>query len=150
MRYFWGIKCFHYVHQCIPLSQANVPINVCHYLWPISPLMHTIISSSNINRSTLPINFHHENKGPVNSPHKWPVTRKMFSFDSVIICSDLFRNVIYKVNNTGHVVPTMTSSNANIFRVTGLLCGEFPGHRGIPRTKASDAELWFFLWSAPE
>ena len=23
-------------------------------------------------------------------------------------------------------------------------------HRGIPRTKASDAELWCFLWSAPE
>ena len=23
--------------------------------------------------------------GPVNSPHKWPVTRKMFSFDDVIV-----------------------------------------------------------------
>ena len=42
----------------------------------------------------------------------------------------------------------MTSSNGNIFRVTGLLCGEFTGHRWIPRTKASDAELWCFLWSA--
>ena len=29
------------------------------------------------------------------------------------------------------------------------LCGEFTGHRWIPRTKASDAELWCFLWSAP-
>ena len=44
----------------------------------------------------------------------------------------------------------MTSSNGNIFRVTGPLCGEFTGHRWIPRTKASDAELWCFLWSAPE
>ena len=35
----------------------------------------------------------------------------------------------------------MTSSNGNIFRVTGPLCGEFTGHRWIPRTKASDAEL---------
>ena len=34
----------------------------------------------------------------------------------------------------------------NIFRVTGSLCGEFTGHRWIPRTKASDAELWYFLW----
>ena len=42
----------------------------------------------------------------------------------------------------------MTSSNGNIFRVTGPLCGEFTGHRWIPRTKASDAELWCFLWSA--
>ena len=25
-------------------------------------------------------------RGPVNSPHKWPVTRKMFPFDDVIIC----------------------------------------------------------------
>ena len=40
----------------------------------------------------------------------------------------------------------MTSSNGNIFRVTGHLCGEFTG----PRTKASDAEVWCFLWSAPE
>ena len=33
------------------------------------------------------------------------------------------------------------------FRVTGPLCGLFTGHRWIPRTKASDAELWclFFI-----
>ena len=43
----------------------------------------------------------------------------------------------------------MTSSNGNIFSVTGPLCGEFTGQRGIPRTKASDAEIWCFLWSAP-
>ena len=35
----------------------------------------------------------------------------------------------------------MTSSNGNIFRVTGPLCGEFAGLRWIPRTKASEAEL---------
>ena len=44
---------------------------------------------------------------------------------------------------------TMTSSNGNIFRVTGPLWGEFTGHRWIPLTKASDTELWCFLWSAP-
>ena len=44
----------------------------------------------------------------------------------------------------------MTSSNGNIFRVTGPLRGEFTGLRWIPRTKASDAELWYFLWSPPE
>ena len=48
------------------------------------------------------------------------------------------------------MVITMTSSNGNIFRVTGHLCGEFTGPRWIPHTKASDAELWCFLWSAPE
>ena len=43
----------------------------------------------------------------------------------------------------------MASSNENIVRVTGSLCGEFPGHRWIPFTKASDAELWCFIWSVP-
>ena len=42
----------------------------------------------------------------------------------------------------------MTSSNGNIFRVTGPLFGEFTGHRWISLTKASDAELLCFLWSA--
>ena len=44
----------------------------------------------------------------------------------------------------------MTSSNGNIFRVTGPLCGEFTCHRWIPLTKASDMELRCFLWSATE
>ena len=43
----------------------------------------------------------------------------------------------------------MTSSNGNSFRITGPLCGEFIGPLWIPGTKASDAELWCFLWSAP-
>ena len=38
------------------------------------------------------------------------------------------------------------SSNGNISRVTGPLRGEFTGHRWIPRTKASDAELWCFCF----
>ena len=38
----------------------------------------------------------------------------------------------------------------SIFRVTGPLCEEFTGRRWIPLTKASDAELWWFLWSTPE
>ena len=44
----------------------------------------------------------------------------------------------------------MTSSNGNIFRVTGHLCGEFAANRRIPCIKASDAELWCFLWYVPE
>ena len=44
----------------------------------------------------------------------------------------------------------MTSSNGNIFRATGHLCGEVTGLRWIPNKKASDAELWCFLWSASD
>ena len=38
----------------------------------------------------------------------------------------------------------------NIFLVTGTLWGVSTGHRWIPLTKASDAELWRFLWSGLE
>ena len=44
----------------------------------------------------------------------------------------------------------MTSSNGNVFRITGPLCGELIGHRWIPGTKANDAEVWYFLRSVPE
>ena len=44
----------------------------------------------------------------------------------------------------------MASSNGNIFCVTGPLRGEFTVHRWILRTKASDAELWCFLWPGLE
>ena len=111
---------------------------------------------------------------PVNSPHKWPVTRKMFPFDDVIMyvinANIRCRTPSARIEQAtiGHPFPPsarhlnknyilhqlniymMTLSNGNIFRVTGHLCGEFTGHRWIPRTKASDAELWCFLWSASE
>ena len=47
-------------------------------------------------------------------------------------------DTIQSLQNALHM---MTSSNGNIFRVAGPLCGEFTGHRWIPRTRASDAEL---------
>ena len=50
----------------------------------------------------------------------------------------------------GVAPPHETSSNGNVFRVTGHLCGEFTGHRWIPHTQASDTELWCFLWSVRE
>ena len=42
----------------------------------------------------------------------------------------------------------MTSSNGNILRVTGPLCGKFTGHK-FPAQRPGDAELWCFLWSTP-
>ena len=38
----------------------------------------------------------------------------------------------------------------NIFRVTGPFRGESNGHRWIPLTKASGAELWCVFLSAPD
>ena len=45
---------------------------------------------------------------------------------------------------------TMTPSNGNIFHGTGPLWGESTGHRWLLLTKASDVELWCFLWAVPE
>ena len=56
----------------------------------------------------------------------------------------------YGMYTTHSAASMMTSSNANIFRVTGHLCGEIPGSPWILRTKASDAKLWCFLWFASE
>ena len=78
----------------------------------------------------------------------------MFSFDLfccgyVISCGLMWYMYPYH-SRLVHMGFMMTSSNGNIFRVTGPLCGEFTGLRSIPRTKASDAELWCVVWSAPE
>ena len=78
--------------------------------------------------------------------HRGPVTRKRFPIDDVIMYED--RAWMGNYTSWGHGM--MTSSNGNILRVTGPLCGEFTGPRWISHTNASDAELWCFLWSASE
>ena len=131
----------------------------------------------------------------VDSPHKGPVTRKMFPFVDVIMitwsnaynvchldpwgqtsmnfvsnhnnfhsrkciwkCHLQNEKLTYRCRNSAKNAwdykslvqrsdrNMMTSSNGNIFRVTGHLYGESTGHRWIPHRKASDAELWCFLW----
>ena len=73
------------------------------------------------------------NPPPKGSLHKWTT----------------FRNLVLLLSaRTGRWRSMMTSPKGNIFHVTGHLCGEFTGPLWIPNTKASDAELWCFLWSA--
>ena len=61
-------------------------------------------------------------------------------------CHYMYRRCIsYLPRSVGKDI-MMMSSNWDIFRVTGHLCGEFTG----PRTKASDAEHWCFVWSTSE
>ena len=67
-------------------------------------------------------------------------------FSCSLYCFNWITTVTLSIAEVGaYFVSMMTSSNGNIFRVTGPLFGI----RWIPRTKASDAELWCFLWSAP-
>ena len=77
-----------------------------------------------------------EGNSPVtmNSPYKGLVTRKMFPFDDAIM---EFYKLIFSF-----VAITALANSLAAFNGTG--------HRWIPHTKASDAELWCFLWSAPE
>ena len=89
--------------------------------------------------------------------HTWwwnPLSNVSLSIDPpcgwgrVIFCS--LHAMVWHVRGFQHAQPhMMTSSNVNFFRVTGPLWGEFTGHRWIPPTKASNAELWCFLWFAP-
>ena len=44
----------------------------------------------------------------------------------------------------------MMSSNGNLFRVTGPLCGEFTGHRWIPLMKGQWRGLWCFFDVGPQ
>ena len=73
------------------------------------------------------------------------------SFDIFFLSNKLERTVeLHVIGDTTTLICMMTSLNGKIFRVTGHLCGEFTGHRWIPLRKASDSELWCFLWSAPK
>ena len=69
----------------------------------------------------------------------------------VVFLTSTLANIFLSRHNMVNVFhDMMTSSNGNIFRVTGPSWVKFIGHRWISRTKASDAEFWCFLWSAPE
>ena len=71
------------------------------------------------------------------------------------VTKDLY--IKFSINNILHYAKLpvrflqsmMTSSNGNIFCVTGPLWGEFTGLRWIPLTKASDVELWYFFDRRP-
>ena len=53
-------------------------------------------------------------------------------------------------HSQGLLLLMMTSSNGNIFRVTGHLCGEFTGPRWIPAQRPVTRSFDVFFWSASE
>ena len=51
-------------------------------------------------------------RGPVNSPHKWPVTRKMFPFDDVIMnLSAAFCVYAFRCARASNLKPQMWTGN---------------------------------------
>ena len=66
-------------------------------------------------------------------------------YESAIL-PHLYHSITFPVANfIRRNLPMMTSSNGNIFLVTGPLWGESTGHQWIPLTRASKADLWCFL-----
>ena len=72
-------------------------------------------------------------RGPVNSPHKWPVTRKMFPFDDVIMSNT---NTV-KINTLSCLafVKLIISLKSNIYMAT---------HTQLFRTFCT-FHIWIFL-----
>ena len=64
-------------------------------------------------------------RGPVNSPHKWPVTRKMFPFDDVIMIRNWEMQFVTGCPSADH--PKMQGT---FHKPTGLLLGWT--HQGRP------------------
>ena len=108
--------------------------------------------------------------GKSPGPHKGPVTRKMFPFDDVIMKINPAMHTValsilqvdgsYQPETTINLfmysksqlyyLLIMTSSIGNILVLLALCVGNSPVNGEFPFTKARDAELWLFLWSAPE
>ena len=83
----------------IPLKTFWYRVNHCHYNDVIMTTIASQITSLTVVYSTVYSDVDQSkhqssaslaivwwiHRGPVNSPHKWPVTRKMFPFDDVIM-----------------------------------------------------------------
>ena len=65
-------------------------------------------------------------RGPVNSPHKWPVTRKMFPFDDVIMWLPLHDDCTVLQPTIFHVIDSYMAPSLilpwiwNLFILVGL------------------------------
>ena len=94
----------------------------------LNSLARTYLEISNVHCITTPY---------LDSPDLW---NKKDPMSGINFCNLISNQTCLKLHLSSRSM--MTSSNGNIFRVTGHLCWEFPGHRWIPRTKASDEELW--------
>ena len=85
--------------------------------------------------------------------HKGPVMRS-FCVSFVVCISNLLnkQSSWYQFDKPCRSYWTWLRHQIETFSalLQGPLCGEFTGHRWIPLTKASDVELWCFLWSTPE
>ena len=91
-------------------------------------------------------------RSSVDSPHKGPVTRKMFPFDDVIMPLQLHRNGRNDVSNHLRLDCLLNrlcrsrSKKASKPRVTGLCEGNLPVTDAFPAQRVSNAENVSIWW----
>ena len=84
---------------------------------------------------------------PMNSPHKGPVTRKMFHRPFHCLFNRLFWLTSNKALISCFSGPlSWWIHQMETFTALLAFCA---GNSPVTRTEASDAELWCFLWSEP-
>ena len=72
----------------------------------VSIVCSTVCSGADQKASKLRITGFHKGNSPVNSPHKAPVTRKMFLFDDIIMGFSCLVSIIYFIGGTSDRYPT--------------------------------------------
>ena len=85
---FKQAQCFKTVELCVHYSDAIVGA-MASQITSLIIAYSTVYSGADQRKhqSSAPLAFVWGiHRWPVNSPHKWPVTRKMFPFDDVIMC----------------------------------------------------------------
>ena len=79
---WWGALMLHY---CDVIMGA-----IASQITGLAIVYSTVYSDADQHQSSASLAFVQGiHRGPVNSPHKWPVTRKMFTFDDVIMVFDV-------------------------------------------------------------
>ena len=153
-------------HGCVSTRKTEIMINYCIYInneiQLISKSAHAINFSIVVAIETMTLQYcwcNHSNTwyrykmrshvGIKSSVYEIGEKYTMLKCLSVFFCvcteaaymmmKSPMRFVCVMTESTSQMAYIMTSSNGNILRVTGHLCGEFTGHWWIPRTKASDA-----------
>ena len=74
-------------------------------------------------------------QGPVNSPHKWPVTRKMFPFDDIIMTKQSTQSLLVLGNGLVLVWYKIITSINDEFMSTGT-------------SRTNQSEILFEVWKS--
>ena len=83
-----GTNSLGWTDVCIHYSDVKLDVMASHII-SLTMVYWTVYSGADQRRhqSSAPLGFVMGIiRWPVNSPHKWPVTRKVFPFDDVIMC----------------------------------------------------------------